>query len=477
MIFSIARKNVMRNKVRSMVMMAATAIGILAGAFSVAVMTGMAEDRTQALIANESSHIQIHHSKYLANHEPEYRISDAEDLTARLKKNESFQAAARRIKINAMASSSAGSNAAVYINGINPLQEKQLTEIYKHINDSAGNYFEADFSNPAVIGEKLAKTLKMNRFKITRLSSDYLKKHGVPDKLIKKTEKIEGIYFRRYHQFKDSLTKIIGPEAYNTHEYFIKESAEYFTQNNKIVLTFMDKQGQQTGAVFRVCGIYNTDNTGFDALNIFVKHSDLERISGYRINKPHEIAVLLKDKEKSAALAEKLQKNYPDLSIRSWQKINPEVGFLSEYIDFYNYLTVALILAALAFGIVNTMLMAIMERTKELGMLAAVGMNKRRRFLMIMSETVFLTLAGALTGIILNAGIMAAIGDSGVDFSAQMSEGFEAMGYSAIIRPKIYPEQYIGIILLVIFTAILSSVYPAVRALQLNPADAVRTDA
>jgi ABC-type lipoprotein release transport system permease subunit len=477
MIWSIAWKNVLRNKLRSSVVMAAVTIGILAGAFTVAVITGMAEDRTNALIANESSHIQIHHSKFTANHEPEYRIKKTEKIEKALKTQESFKNLTKRTVINAMASSSSGSNAAVFINGINPEQEKQVTDIHKHLNDTAGSYFDVSFSNPAVIGEALAENLKMNRFRFSEGSYQFLKQKEIPDDIISKLKSLEDVNFRRYYNFKDSIKSLIGEEAFEQNEYFIKESAEYFRQNGKVIFTFMDKEGHQTGAVFRICGIYKTDNTGFDAMNVFVRNKDLERLSGYTLNQPHEIAVLLDDKSKSKALTEDLQKQFPELSVRSWQKINPEVGFLSEYLDFYNYFIVGLILAALAFGIINTMLMAIMERTKELGMLAAVGMNKKRRFFMIMLETIFLTLVGAVIGIGLNALILTQLSETGIDFSKQMAEGMESLGYSAVMYPKIYPAQYIGIIILVILTAILSSIYPAVKALRLNPADAIRSDA
>jgi ABC-type lipoprotein release transport system permease subunit len=476
MIWSIAWKNVLRNKLRSSVVMAAVTIGILAGAFTVAIITGMAEDRTDSLIANETSHIQIHHSKFSANHEPEYRIENPEKIKKALEGKDYFKGLTKRTIINAMASSSSGSNAAVFINGIKPEQEKQVTDIYKHLNDTAGSYFNAGFSNPAVIGEALAETLNMNRFRFSKTSYEFLKQKEIPEDIITKLKTLEEVYFRRYYNFKDTIKSLIGEEAFEQNEYFIKESAENFRQNGKIVLTFMDKEGNQTGAVFRISGIYKTDNTGFDAMNVFLRSEDLERLSGYSLNRPHEIAVLLNNKSKSKALAKDLSSQFPELSIRSWQQINPEVGFLSEYLDFYNYFIVGLILAALAFGIINTMLMAIMERTKELGMLAAVGMNKKRRFFMIMLETVFLTLVGAVIGIGLNALILSQLSETGIDFSKQLAEGMESLGYSAVMYPKIYPAQYIGIIILVVLTAILSSIYPAVKALRLNPADAIRSD-
>ena len=71
---------------------------------------------------------------------------------------------------------------------------------------------------------------------------------------------------------------------------------------------------------------------------------------------------------------------------------------MNDYMVMYYVIFIGIIMLALAFGIINTMMMTILERTKELGMLMAIGMNRKKIFSMIMLETVFLTLVGAVTG-------------------------------------------------------------------------------
>lgn len=477
MIWSIAWKNIWRNKLRSSVVMVAVMIGILAGSFTIALMTGMTESRTKSLINNESSHIQIHHPEFGANQEPEFQINKANQLSAEIRKLPEVQAVCKRIKINAMASSSAGANTAAFVFGIDPEIEKTVTEIHEHINDSSGNYFDTDFQNPILIGEEFAKTLKFDRYKFEASSYKYLEARDIPDKIISQLKTLEGKRYRRFTQFKDSVINLIGEKEFEAHEYFLKKATIYFKENGKVALTIMPDSGAQTQAIFRVCGIYKTDNSLFDGMHVFVRATDLQRLSGYSLNSPHEMALLLTNNDMTEAVSEKLQKAYPNLNVSTWKENNPEVAMLSDYIDFYNYLIVGLILAALAFGIVNTMLMAIMERTKELGMLAAIGMNKKRRFSMIMTETIFLTITGAIVGMGVNILLMSWLGKTGIDLSGQIGVGMEAMGYSAVMYPVMYTKYYIGITVMVIFTAILSSIYPAVKALRLNPANAIRSDA
>ena len=79
-----------------------------------------------------------------------------------------------------------------------------------------------------------------------------------------------------------------------------------------------------------------------------------------------------------------IQKKFPDLTIRDWKKIQPDLGMTSDMMGMMMYVIIVIILLALAFAIINTMLMVVLERTKELGMLMAIGMGKIRVFKMIM---------------------------------------------------------------------------------------------
>ena len=137
-------------------------------------------------------------------------------------------------------------------------------------------------------------------------------------------------------------------------------------------------------------------------------------------------------------------------------------------------LFMAIILGALGFGIVNTMLMVVLERTKELGMLMAVGMTRRRVFLMIMYETIFLAVVGALLGELLSLLAISYFTRVGIDLSS-VAAGMESVGYAAVTYPMLEAYRYLQITALVVFTAILASIYPAWKALRLHPAEALRT--
>lgn len=243
---------------------------------------------------------------------------------------------------------------------------------------------------------------------------------------------------------------------------------------SKIVLTFQDYNGEITGAAFKVIGIYKTTNSVWDKMHVFVKDTDLRKVLELPKDQSHEIDILLDDYNQAANISEQLQKEYPDILSEDWAKIQPYINFITKYMDVMMGVFMLIILGALGFGIVNTMLMVILERTKELGMLMAIGMTKRRVFTMIMLETIFLALVGALLGELISMVLINYYGKVGIDLSS-MAEGLETIGYSAITFPELDSIRYVQITIMVFVTGVLASIYPAIKALKLDPANAIRT--
>jgi ABC-type antimicrobial peptide transport system permease subunit len=144
------------------------------------------------------------------------------------------------------------------------------------------------------------------------------------------------------------------------------------------------------------------------------------------------------------------------------------------YTDMMAVIILSIFLLALAFGIINTMLMAVLERTRELGMLRAIGMSRRKVFSMIMLETVLLTLAGSIIGIVVAVVVLIPSIKYGIDLTPLMGNNFEDYGFSSIIFPVVNIEMFIEIVMLVIVAGILSAIYPARKALKLKPLEAIR---
>ncbi len=243
---------------------------------------------------------------------------------------------------------------------------------------------------------------------------------------------------------------------------------------SKIVLTFQDYNGEITGAAFKVVGLFKTDNSTWDKIHVFVESQDLSGLLEIPSNHSHEIDILLYDYTEAALISENFQKEFPEILSEDWSEIQPYISFLTEYMNIMMGIFMLIILGALGFGIVNTMLMVILERTREIGMLMAIGMTKQRVFVMIMLETIFLALVGAFIGEVLSVLLIQYFGTTGIDISS-MAEGMESVGYSAITYPLLEGYRYIQITIMVILIGLLASVYPALKGLKLDPAEAIRT--
>lgn len=240
---------------------------------------------------------------------------------------------------------------------------------------------------------------------------------------------------------------------------------------SKVVLTFNDGEGNITAGAFRVVGIAESSSLTISEMYAFVRQDDLTRLIGLG-DQVHEIAVVIDPQVEESAIVDKYKAAYPDDLTESWREIAPELALMDEMYGSMLYVLMAIILTALIFGIVNTMLMAVLERIRELGMLMAVGMSKARVYIMILVETVFLGLVGAPLGLFVGWATIAYYETNGVDLSSY-SEGLESFGYSSILYPYLDNSVYLIVTIGVLVTAVLAALYPAYKAVKLRPVEAL----
>jgi ABC-type lipoprotein release transport system permease subunit len=475
MIWSIAWKNVWRNKTRSAVVIVAVTLGLAGGIFAAAVMVGMGEQRVQSAISNEVSHIQIHHEKFKENSELKYTMKGVPSLLDSIRNLPEVQGASKRLKVIAMANT-AGNATGVTLNGIDPDMEKKVTDIHEHIREKGGHYFGQDNRNPVVLGEELAKELKLVFYQLVGEDFETLRgNRNLEGHVMDSLLEIKAKKYRTEAEFENALDKQIGKKARKAVGHYIKNEAIKYKLDRKVIMNFTAFDGHLTGAAFRLTGVYRTSNSMFDQMNVFVRNDDLYSLLGMDESEAHEIAIRLADTEFDGPVAGKIA-SWTDYKVETWEEIQPDIKYTNSMLNMFTIVFMVIILFALGFGIVNTMLMVVLERVKEIGMLMAIGMNRKRVFFMIMLETVFLCLTGAILGMAISISAIAYFGQVGIDLTALYQEGFSAIGYSAVMYPEIGVVFFFEVTGLVIITGILASIYPARKALKLNPSEALRTE-
>jgi ABC-type lipoprotein release transport system permease subunit len=243
---------------------------------------------------------------------------------------------------------------------------------------------------------------------------------------------------------------------------------------SKIPVDMVDMNGNFSSKLYKIGGFFETTNKGFDERTVFVRFDQLQQQLNLPDNAAHEIAIFLQNDADIDIVQGKLQEKLPQLDVKNWRQISKELALVTDSMDQYMYIFVIIILLALCFGIINTMLMVVLERTKELGMLMAVGMHRAKVFLMIILESIFLSLSGGILGIIIGYGVIKYFEDTPIVLD--IFKGFEHYGYSSKVYTNLPPEMALNIAGLVFIIGIISALYPAWKAIRLDPADAIRTD-
>ncbi|MFO7670757.1 MAG: FtsX-like permease family protein [Bacteroidales bacterium] len=475
MIWKTAWKNVWRNKVRSLVVILSVTIGIFGGVFAVAVMNGAVAQRVDAALNDEISHIQISEPGFRDRYDIQLTIAHPDRVLSRIRETPGIHSVTSRTIITGMANT-ATKSAGVQILGIDPESEKEVFRLYENTLPGTGDFFETESRNHmAYIGHELAKQLNIISYRIDEEVLENLKNMDIPAEILEKVSQFSGVRFKSEKAFKNEIKGVLTLKEEQSWGRKIQAEAWSFRERSKMTLTFLDKDQMLTGALFRIAGIYDIRNSMFEMSQVLVKNSDLLTLTGLAPDQFHQMIIRLEDLEATKEVAVSLKGSLPGLEVMDWKEIQPDLAMMTDMIQQFYAIFMVIILAALAFGIVNTMLMVVLERTKELGMLTAIGMNRKRVFSMIMLESVFLSLVGGVTGMTISQVLIGLTAKKGINFTT-FTEGFEAMGFTAHIYPVISTSFSLMVALLIVITGILSSIYPALKALRLDPSEALRTE-
>lgn len=283
-------------------------------------------------------------------------------------------------------------------------------------------------------------------------------------------------------------------EAQTTRLDELLEKGSYFTENgrlpsivigreladklnsdvgSRLVLTFQDINGEVLSTSFRVEGLYSAtskrfeERTVFAEANIINKHiSDTGAVT--------EIAIVLEDSDDYQTISGELLEAFPDLEIRHWIDIDPLGYYALEILSRSLIWILVIIILAVSFGLLNIILMSILERVRELGVLLAIGMKRARVFSMIVVETTMISIIGGIIGLIMSFALIRVLNIRGLRIPG--AEGMEAFGYPSVLYPDIETAFYFRIGLVVIVFAIMASIYPAWKAISLQPAESVKQE-
>jgi ABC-type lipoprotein release transport system permease subunit len=399
----LAWKNIWRNKRRSLVIIAATTIGLTAGLFYVGIITDMYDAIISSAINRELGDLKIRTEGYRKDQLLGQFLPGPDSLLRTAEADSNVRSAAPHCLVEGMASSATVSSG-VLIVAVDPEKERHVTGIADNLSE--GSYL--DTKNSIVVGKKLADKLKL------RLRS-------------------------------------------------------------RMVLSFAGLDGTIVYAAFRIAGTFHTDGSMFDESTVFIRQDDLAPLMGTPHLPIHEILVRVRNPSLVGQTKIALQSMMPaGTVVETWADLAPELKLGADSADIVNMILLGIVLFALLFGLTNTLLMSVLDRTRDFGVLLAIGMYRHRMFSMIILESLFLSFTGCVIGVMFGWVLTKYFHAHGIDLSA-FSAGLSEFGMPSILHPYIRSSVYGSLAVMMTITSVLAALYPAIKAIRLRPVQAIRT--
>jgi ABC-type lipoprotein release transport system permease subunit len=254
---------------------------------------------------------------------------------------------------------------------------------------------------------------------------------------------------------------------------------------SKVVLMAGKKGGDSQAQLGRVRGIFNSKIAEMDDYLILSDIQFAQRfLEGEGADSAKQpatrIAIFLDDPDSLPLWKDNVKSAVESDQViaMDWQEMMPQLVQFIIIDDAGNYVFLILILIMVVFGVLNTVLMSVLERTREFGLLRALGLSRRSLLTLVFCESLLLGLLAIVAGWAVGGSIHLWFAHHGIDFTAMMGESGNVM-MGAVMDPIIYTElswDRITQLTTIIFTVTLASgIYPAIKAARVTPVEALRT--
>lgn len=221
-----------------------------------------------------------------------------------------------------------------------------------------------------------------------------------------------------------------------------------------------------------VVGIYEIGSAEIEKSNVYITLGEAQVLYDLP-GQVTEVVISLRTVGDEAATVEALRAALPGVEVSSWQELNP--AMLTTYAMGEQVISIfgVIVLMIAGIGILNLMLMAVFERTREIGLLGAIGMKRRQILGLFVLEGTLIGVLGAVIGALLGAIIVLALGQKGWDLGAANEAGQATALMGSVLYPVLEAGPLVTRMVTVLVISALASLYPAWRAANSQPAEAL----
>ena len=219
--------------------------------------------------------------------------------------------------------------------------------------------------------------------------------------------------------------------------------------------------------LFTIRGVYTTNTSSFDENTVFLPLAKAQAFTGAQ-DHASSIFIMLQDREQAEAVAAALQS--PDYQVLTWRTMNELISQLEDFAGAYMVLLYVIVLGITATVVTNTLVMAVFERTREIGILAAIGMKGHRIMAQFLAEAVLLATGGVIGGLILGGLVVAYFSRFGFYIG---NYGIQGMLLGDRIYAYLTVENAVMLSIVAYVITLTASLYPAAMAARMEPAEAL----
>ena len=412
MLLKMAWLNIWRNPRRTIILLCAAVVGLAGIVFTIGFMNSWIVSMVDTVVDRYEGHIKISGRGYRANPIIENHMSMPSMVADRLNEDDRIKAWTERVAIEGLVAN-ARRSASVSIVGIDPEKETLVSVIGRSVRE--GKFLSQDRRNGILVGRRLAE------------------KFG---------------------------TKL----------------------KRRLVLRSQRLGGEIGDGAFKVIGIFDTGDGSFDESIVYILKSDAQQMLGLK-DEITEAVLVLNDIDQSDNVARELRDMLLPVSssdergrigsVTTWKQAMPLVVKTIELSSQSMIVFYAIFYLAMAFGILNTLMMSIGERTYEFGVLLSIGMKRRKIVSLILLESFFVATMAVMIGTAIGYGLVHVFGRTGMDFTV-LGEAMEFMKIGKVLYPSVSPKELMNAAVATFVVSILFSIYPAVKASRMVPVEALR---
>lgn len=420
----IAWRNIWRNPIRSLLTVSALAGGLVMVILYAALLEGMTRQMVQYATEVTTGHIQLHRQAFIDDRDM-YATIPWEWLDAIEQEFPKLEVAPR-LYAAALASSDETSSGAL-LKAVDPTREPEVTMMLGHVRQGTLDLGVADVTEYGLtrynvaVGAQMARNMRLE-------------------------------------------------------------------PGSELVLVTQAADGSIGNALYRVSAILKPLEPGFDRMGVLMSIEAYRQLM-YLDSGFHELAVKLDDMSRLAGVQAALQRKVAALQqtqpldelggepvVRNWRELTPAVADMLELSKTMLLIIGFIVVGLASLGMLNTMLMAVHERTHEFGILLAIGMKRWWLLMMVLLESFFLALVSAVSGSFLGTLLALYFEDHGIDFSESMPDGYDWAGivFEPVMKGYLLPMDVVNASILMIAVTMLASLLPSWRTVRLKPAEVMR---